>query len=79
MINQQMIDNTPCPICGGIEGCDHTVLERRRVEAAARAMCLHPALEAAAMTGMILELHRQGLKVTAIARQLGRCSEPISI
>ena len=55
------------------------MLERRRVEAAARAMCLHPALEVAAMTGMILELHRQGLKVTAIARQLGRCSEPISI
>lgn len=29
-------DTTPCPICGGVEGCDHTVLERRRA-----AMGLH--------------------------------------
>ncbi len=27
-----MSDALPCPICGGVEGCDHTVSERLRAE-----------------------------------------------
>jgi len=27
---RSVINHRKCPICGGIEGCDHSVLERRR-------------------------------------------------